>query len=420
MDRFGNQPYPPPTTPPVAQQTTNLAAVQPPTPKATKTRSVVALFVGLWLALVGGGIVGASAVIALPQIISQVSGNSSSTGTQGNGSTDTGSSGQSQDRTGSQDTSNSDTSDSGTTREQTKSTLEAPSAGVVLISATTTSGVAAGTGMVLTADGQVLTNYHVVAGSSSVEVTIADTGETYTATVVGSDPTKDVALLSLKNASGLKTVTVDDDTLATGDSVVAFGNANGGGELVAAAGKVTGLNKSLQVSSDSPWGATEDLSGMIQTNAGAVPGDSGGPMYDDEGEVTGMTTAGSEQAGISYAVPINTALKIVDQVRSGDESGTVQVGPAGYLGITSNNTITSQAGGLLITSVSESSPAAEAGIVAGDSLLTFGGTTLTGRTDAASIIRSSEPGEKVKVSWIQKSTGETKTATVTLGTSPLN
>ena len=156
----------------------------------------------------------------------------------------------------------------------------AQSAGVVLIEAETGSGIAAGTGMILTADGQVLTNYHVVAGSDKVSVTVADSGNTYTATVVGFDQARDVALLQLKDASGLTTVTVDNDQVAVGDAIAAVGNASGGGELVKAAGKVTATDQSLTVSSDSPWGSSEDLSGLVETNARAVPGDSGGPMFD--------------------------------------------------------------------------------------------------------------------------------------------
>ncbi|HEX5335755.1 MAG TPA: trypsin-like peptidase domain-containing protein, partial [Propionicimonas sp.] len=210
---------------------------------------------------------------------------------------------------------------------------KAQSAGVVLIEAETGSGIAAGTGMILTADGQVLTNYHVVAGSDKVSVTVADSGNTYTATVVGFDQARDVALLQLKDASGLTTVTVDKDQVAVGDAIAAVGNASGGGELVKAAGKVTATDQSLTVSSDSPWGSSEDLSGLVETNARAVPGDSGGPMFDSQNEVLGMTTAGSTRERTSYAVPIATALAVVDQIETGQDAGTVRVGPAGYLGI---------------------------------------------------------------------------------------
>lgn len=171
----------------------------------------------------------------------------------------------------------------------TGSVSDALSRGVVLITVTTAAGEGAGTGMVLSADGQVLTNYHVVDGSTAVEVTVAATGDTYPATVVGHDAAADVALLQLDGASELETVTLDDDPLGVGDALTAVGNAEGGGELVAAAGNVTALDRSVTVSGTD---GTEDLTGVIQTDVGAVPGDSGGPMFDAEGEVAGMTTAG--------------------------------------------------------------------------------------------------------------------------------
>jgi S1-C subfamily serine protease len=294
----------------------------------------------------------------------------------------------------------------------------AQSAGVVLIEAETGSGIAAGTGMILTADGRVLTNYHVVAGSDKLSVTVADTGNTYTATVVGFDQAKDVAVLQLKDASGLTTVAVDDDQVSVGDTVAAVGNASGGGELVKAAGSVTATDQSLTVSSDSPWGSSEDLSGLVETNARAVPGDSGGPMFDSENEVLGMTTAGSTRERTSYAVPIATALAVVDQIKTGQDAGTVRVGPAGYVGIKVADA-EQGTGGKTITSVVAGSPADKAGVVAGSKLTKVGDTTIKATTNLASVIRALEPGEQVTIEWTTPS-GTSKSATVTLGSSPVN
>ncbi len=296
---------------------------------------------------------------------------------------------------------------------------EAQSAGVVLIEAETGSGIAAGTGMILTADGQVLTNYHVVAGSDKVAVTVADSGNTYTATVVGFDQARDVALLQLKNASGLTTVTVDQDPVAVGDAIAAVGNASGGGELVKAAGKVTATDQSLTVSSDSPWGSSEDLSGLVETNARAVPGDSGGPMFDSQNEVLGMTTAGSTKDRTSYAVPIATALAVVDQIETGQDAGTVRVGPAGYLGIKVADAETGSSIGKTITQVVAGSPADKAGVVSGSKLIKVGDTTIKASANLATVIRALEPGQQVSIEWTTPS-GTHKTATVTLGSSPVN
>jgi S1-C subfamily serine protease len=299
------------------------------------------------------------------------------------------------------------------------SVAAAQSAGVVLIEAETGSGIAAGTGMILTADGKVLTNYHVVAGSEKVSVTVADSGNTYTATVVGFDQAKDVALLQLKDASGLTTVTPDNDQVAVGDAIAAVGNASGGGELVKAAGSVTATDQSLTVSSDSPWGSSEDLSGLVETNARAVPGDSGGPMFDAENEVLGMTTAGSTRERTSYAVPIATALAVVDQIETGQDAGTVRVGPAGYLGIKVADAETGSGTGKTITQVVPGSPADEVGVVSGSKLTKVGDTTIKASANLATVIRALEPGQQVTIEWTTPS-GTHKTATVTLGSSPVN
>jgi S1-C subfamily serine protease len=293
------------------------------------------------------------------------------------------------------------------------------SRGVVLIEAETGGGTAFGTGMVLTPDGKVLTNYHVVAGTTKVAATIASSGNTYVATVLGFDQTRDVALLQLKDASGLATVTLDDDPVAVGDAVAAVGNANGGMKLVKAAGSVTGTNQPLTVSSDSPWGNSEDLQGLVATNAGAVPGDSGGPMFDAQNEVLGMTTAGSVKDHASYAIPIATAVGIVNQIEAGQDVGTVRVGPAGYLGVQVKDSSYTGVGGATVQSVVAGGPAEKAGITAGSRLTRIGDTTITNQTNVANVIRAIEPGQQVTVWWITPK-GNTTHAVVTAGASPVN
>lgn len=311
------------------------------------------------------------------------------------------------------------TQNQGTT--QSKSVTAAQSKGVVLIEAETSSGVAAGTGMVLSADGKVLTNYHVVAGSGQLRVTVVDSGDTYVATVLGFDQSRDVALLQLKNASSLSAVSINDDPVGEGDSVAAVGNGSGGMKLVKATGEVTGLDQSLRVNSDSPWGNTEDLSGMVSTDAGAVPGYSGGPMFDAESEVLGMTTAGSKTEHTSYAVPIATALEVVSQIERGQDVGTVRVGPAAYLGVQTAKParLGAAAGGATVASVVSGGPAAKAGITEGSQITKIGDTTIGATTNVASVIRTAEPGQRVNIEWVNPS-GRTMRATVTMGSSPVN
>ena len=137
---------------------------------------------------------------------------------------------------------------------------------------------AAGTGIVLTSTGEVLTNNHVIEGATSIKVTDIGNGKSYTATVVGYDATQDVAVLHLQGASGLTTASLGDSaTVQAGDRVVALGNAEGkGGTPSVATGMVTALNQSI-IASDGLSGVNEQLSGLIESNARIKPGDSGGP-----------------------------------------------------------------------------------------------------------------------------------------------
>lgn len=287
----------------------------------------------------------------------------------------------------------------------------------------------AGTGMVLTAAGQVLTSYHVVQGASTIKVTVADTGKTYRATVVGRDQTDDVALLQLAGASGLATVKIDDDKTSIGDRVTAVGNAGGTGTLTAAKGTVLSLNASITTASEGPV-ASETLTAMIETTADVVSGDSGGPLYDADGEVTGVDTAASSGSEINgFAVPIDRALSVVQQIRSGDESSDVRVGPAAFLGVELRNGYASpdsgnpgagfeNSSGAMIESVESGTAADAAGFQAGDELTALDGNTISSAEDVTTLLADHHPGDRVKIIWIDQS-GSEETATITLGASPV-
>ena len=153
---------------------------------------------------------------------------------------------------------------------------------------------AMGTGIVLTSNGEILTNNHVINGATSVSVTDIGNGKTYKATVVGYDASHDIAVLQLSGASGLTTATTgDSSTVSTGDSVVALGNAGGkGGTPAVAAGSITALNQSI-TASDEGSGSSEQLSGLLETNADIQAGDSGGPLVNSHGQIIGIDTAAS-------------------------------------------------------------------------------------------------------------------------------
>ena len=157
----------------------------------------------------------------------------------------------------------------------------------------------AGSGMVISPTGTVLTSAHVIRGATTITVTVVATGESYQATVLGSDATRDVALLRLEGASGLDAVTLGDSAVvAQGDAVIAVGNAGGtGGSPSVSTGTVTALDQTITVT-DPDSGRRARLDGLIETDASLEPGDSGGPMYNASGEVIGISTAAD--AGRSF------------------------------------------------------------------------------------------------------------------------
>ncbi len=286
-------------------------------------------------------------------------------------------------------------------------------------------GGAAGTGMVLTSSGEVLTNNHVVDGATSVQVVDVGNGHTYTATVVGTDVTDDVAVLQLQGASNLSTVTTGDSSnVAVGDSVAAIGNAGGvGGTPSIAAGHVTALGQSI-TALDDVNGSSESLNGLIQTDAAIQPGDSGGPLVDARGVVIGMDTAASsgtrfesQSATAGFAIPINRALSIASQIEGGTASANVHVGPTAFLGVnieTPNGTSTP---GVEINNVLSGFPAAAAGLGPGDVITGIDGVAVTTPTELTHEMQRFHPGQTVPLSWTDTS-GRSHTEPITLATGP--
>jgi S1-C subfamily serine protease len=260
---------------------------------------------------------------------------------------------------------------------------------------------AAGTGMVLTSTGEVLTNRHVVDGETSISVTVPATGRTYAARVVGISTTTDVAVVQLENVSGLATVKTSSDTVDVGDAVVGVGNAGGTGILTAAAGTVTALDRSI-TASDTDGSDPEQLTGLIEVDAAIQAGDSGGPLLDSSNEVVGMDTAASSQGHDAYAIPIATALAVAKQIEAGaagteaGAGGSTTSTSRGYLGVTVQDT----AGGVQVGEVIPGSPAAAAGLAAGDTITSVAGHPVSGLEDLTSVMASLTPGQRVLVTWV--------------------
>jgi S1-C subfamily serine protease len=321
---------------------------------------------------------------------------------------------------------------------------------------------AAGTGMVLTSSGEVLTNNHVIDGATSIKATDIGNGRTYTAKVVGYDKTDDVAVLQLQGASGLATVSVGNSSqVTTGQAVVALGNAGGkGGAPSVATGTITALNRSI-TASDEGSSTSENLTGMLETNADIQAGDSGGPLVNTAGQVIGMDTAastssetpsygqspygqspyGSSSSSSSaqsqtqgYAIPISRALSIASQITAGDASSTVHIGATGFLGVELSSSDSSfgsfgsfgggtQSGGeqgstgVTVEGTLSGSPAAQAGLSEGAVIDSVDGHAVSSSSGIESVLEQHHPGDKVSISWTDE-LGQTHTATVTLANGP--
>ena len=293
------------------------------------------------------------------------------------------------------------------------------------------SGEAAGTGIVLTPNGEVLTNNHVINGATSVKVRDIGNGRVYPAKVVGYSATKDIAVLQLQGASGLTTATLGDSTqVRIGDKVVAIGNALGkNGTPSVAPGKVTGLGRAI-TASDEGSGNSEQLTGLIESNAPIQPGDSGGPLTNTHGQVIGIDTAGSSgstqlssatSATQAFTIPINDALTIAHQIEAGTSSAAVHIGSTAFLGIEvaagSQTPGTPASSGAQIAGVTQGSAAAAAGLAAGDTITSLAGQSITSPTQIRSVLNGHHPGERVSISWTDQS-GASHTGTVSLATGP--
>ncbi len=283
------------------------------------------------------------------------------------------------------------------------------------------SSSAAGTGMILTSNGLVLTNNHVIDGATSITVRVVTTGRAYTAKVLGYSVTKDVALLRLVGASGLTPiVTADSSKVTKAEAVVAIGNAGGvGGTPSYAPGAVVATNQNVTASDEDNLTGAEKLSGMIQVAAAIVAGDSGGPLVNVKGQVVGMDTAGSSGGSTieingeftsntqGFAIPINTALSIAHTITAGTSTSVVHVGATPIMGIEISPTLSgyqnSGVKGVTIAGLAAGTPAARSGLVAGDVITAIDSQPVSTPTQLSSLVQKLAPGDTVKVSYTNSS-----------------
>jgi S1-C subfamily serine protease len=288
----------------------------------------------------------------------------------------------------------------------------------------------AGSGLVLTSSGHVLTNNHVINGATDITVEIGITGDRFDAEVLGYDVGDDVALLELEDASGLETInTAPSSTLTRNQRVVAIGNALGRfGAPTAVPGRITALHQDI-TAGDGP--ERERLIDMIRFSGSIHPGDSGGALVDTEGRVVGMNTAadpGGSRLGFSieptgFAIPIETAIAIAEQIRQGDDRNGVHIGDRALLGVVlSESSEATPFGdgarnGALVTDVGDDTPASDAGLEEGSIIVGVGRRTIRSNDDLRAALDAFHPGDRVVVHWIDAD-GDAHRATVTLVEGP--
>lgn len=272
-----------------------------------------------------------------------------------------------------------------------------------------------GTGMIITSNGEVVTNNHVIAGATTITVTLYGSLKALPAKLIDTDPANDVALLQIQNQSNLPTVTYgNSDHVQVGDAVVAIGNALGlsAGTPTVTQGIISAKGRTVQASSDS-GNSTETLTNMFQTDAAINPGNSGGPLLDSSGQVIGMNTAvasndtGSGQAqNIGFAIPANQITGLVPDLRSHSIPNSATSGPA-FLGV-SLETLTPDLkaqysftpnSGAVVLQVVSGSPANTAGLEEGDVITSFDGKAITSADQLATAIQGKKPGDSVTIGF---------------------
>ena len=271
----------------------------------------------------------------------------------------------------------------------------------------------AGSGVIISSDGYILTCAHVVDGASNITVTIND--KDYTATLVGEDTTSDIAVIKI-DANGLTPATVgDSDSLKVGQNVMAVGNPLGelGGTVTG--GMISALNRSVTIQGSS----SVNTMSLIQMDASVSPGNSGGGLFNMNGELIGIVNAkssSSDAEGLGFAIPINDAIKVAQELL---ENGYVTGRP--YLGITylavEDAQTAAQLGvnayGVYVVEVVKGGPAEKAGLQAGDRIVSVDGTEIASKDDLGTLMQKHAAGDTLSITIARE--GQMQTVNVTLG-----
>ena len=285
----------------------------------------------------------------------------------------------------------------------------------------------AGTGILLDPNGDVLTNNHVIEGATEINAVSLANSTSYAADVIGFDRANDIAVIRLRGAGGLPTANLGtSSTLEVGQPIAAIGNSNGtGGAPSFAPGKVTQLGASVRASNESGGGSRE-LYDLIRVAADIRPGDSGGPLVNNAGQVVGVTVAATLNyrvdgvtGGEGFAIPIDRAMAIANQIRSGAPSPSIHLGDSAFIGVGIADA--APLGGPLgaaVRQVLPNTPASQAGLRGGDLITAVDGIPVNSAADLSNLMDQRRPGNTITLTWIDR-TGNPRSAPLVLAKGPV-
>ena len=283
--------------------------------------------------------------------------------------------------------------------------------------------VGAGTGIVLDPSGEVLTNNHVIEGATSITATSLANGRTYPVDVVGYDRTNDIALVRLRGAGDLPVAALGtSSSVVVGDPIAAIGNAGGaGGAPSFAPGTVTQVGASVRASDESGGGARE-LNDLIRVAADVRPGDSGGPLVNSAGQVVGVNVAatltyrmGDVRGGEGFAIPIDRAVGVANQIRAGAPAPGIHIGDTAFIGV---GIADADGSGAVVRQVLPDTPARKSGLMSGDIITAVDGVPINSASNLSDAIDAHHPGDTITLSWLDRA-GNPRSAPIPLDRGPV-
>jgi len=288
--------------------------------------------------------------------------------------------------------------------------------------------VGAGAGIVLNPNGEVLTNNHVIEGATEITAVSLANSRSYAVDVIGFDRASDIALIRLRGAEGLPMATLGtSSSLAIGDPIAAIGNSDGvGGSPSFAPGSITQIGASVRAADES-GGSSRQLDDLIRVAADIRPGDSGGPLVNTAGQVVGVTVAatltyrmGGVTGGEGFAIPIDRAIGIANQIRAGVPSPSIHIGDSAFIGVGIADPVPFAGGpaGAVVRQVLPGTPAGAIGLVSGDVITAVDGIPVNVAADLSNIMDQRRPGNVITLTWIDRG-GILRSAPLVLAKGPV-